>query len=157
MADEGVKQEAIQFPKFGNGYARKLTGEELKVIQHLANLETIRINRFIPEVWYKHVPNKAGTGDETFEFEILEPGYIYVITSACLIDKDSTTTWSRFGFIRGATKYTIGGGVPAAAGDPVEWAGQVFCMEGDKLYGRFSGGAASDDLFIFIYGYKIKV
>jgi len=156
MGDTDVKQAATQFPGFGNGYTRKLTNEELKVYQHLANLETVRINRFIPFAWYKHVANKAGTGAEDFEFEILKPGFIYVVTSAVLVDINNTVTYSWMGFKRAATKFVFGGGVPAAAGDPVEWAGQAFLQEGDIPFARFSGGAANDDLYIWIYGYKIK-
>ena len=127
-----------------------------KNIQTLANLETIRVNQFVP--FNLHVKKTSGS-DTTSQYlytEQFEPGYVYIITSICAMDVTDAAHQVKVGIYDGVTRFVYEGSTVANAGDSVEYVGQLMCKETDKIFAEFRSIGENDEIHLFVNGYKVR-
>jgi len=127
-----------------------------KNVQTLAALETIRVNQFIP--FNLHVKKTSGS-DTTSQYlytEQFESGYIYIITSICAEDNTDAAHQIKVGILDGATHFVYEAATVANIGDSVEYVGQLMCKETDRIFAEFRSIGASDEIHLYVNGYKIR-
>ena len=127
-----------------------------KNIQTLANLETIRVNQFVP--FNLHVKKTSGS-DTTSQYlytDVFEAGYVYIITSICAMDITDAAHQVKVGILDGATHFVYEASTVANAGDSVEYVGQLMCKETDKIFAELRSVGASDAIHMYVNGYKIR-
>ncbi len=134
----------------------KLKDREIRNYEALAALETIRVNQFIPFTETLVKTSGSDTTSQKLIFDVFEPGYVYVITSICGIDVTDSGHQIRIGVTDGSTDLVFESATVSAAGDSVEYVGQLMLKETDKVYVEFRGAGASDTLRANMNGYKIR-
>lgn len=128
-----------------------------KNLQNLANLETIRVNQFVPfNLFIQKTDGSNNTTSQKVEFDVFESGYIYIITGITAYDPDDAAHQIRIGIKDGATYTVYESATVANAGDSVEYVGQLMCKETDIIYAEFRAVGASDSLYVVMNGYKIR-
>jgi len=133
------------------------TKEEYKKnIGFLADLETIRVNQFIPFNLTKVMTSGINTTSQKLIFDVFEPGYVYIITSICGIDVDDAAHQIRIGVIDGVTDLVYESATVANAGDSIEYIGQLMLKETDKVFVEFWAVGATDTIRANMNGYKIR-
>jgi len=146
--------ENIPVQRLGNVEATKEEYE--KNIHVLADLATIRVNQFVP--FNLHVIKTSGS-DTTSQYlytDVFEPGYVYVITSICAEDNTDAAHQIKVGVKDGATHFVYEASTVANIGDSVEYVGQLMCKETDKIFAEFRSIGVSDEIHLYVNGYKIK-
>jgi len=137
--------------------AEEISKEEYeKNIQTLANLETIRVNQFVP--FNLHVKKLSGS-DTTSQYlytEQFESGYVYIITSICAMDVTDAAHQVKVGIYDGVTPFVYEAATVGNIGDSVEYVGQLMCKETDKIFAEFRSIGASDEIHLYVNGYKIR-
>ena len=122
----------------------------------LAALETIRVNQFVP--FNIHIQKSSGS-DTTSQYIYTKPfetGYVYVVTSICVQDITDSANQIKIGIYDGVTPFVFAGGTQTAAGEPVSYVGQLMCKETDKIFAELRSIGASDEIHMYINGYKIR-
>ena len=122
----------------------------------LANLETIRVNQFIP--FNLHIQKTSGS-DTTSQYlftEVFKPGYIYIVVSICGMNNTDGAHQLKLGIRDGVTDFVYESATVSAAGDSVEYVGQLMAKETDKIFAEFRSIGASDEIHLFVNGYKIR-
>jgi len=125
-------------------------------VQTLANLETIRVNQFVP--FNLHVMKTSGS-DTTSQYlytDVFEAGYVYIVTSICAQDITDSGNQIKIGIYDGVTPFVYAGSTQTAAGEPVSFVGQLMCKETDKIFAEFRSIGASDEIHLYVNGYKIR-
>jgi len=140
-----------------NNMAEQISKEEYeKNVATLANLETIRVNQFVP--FNLHVQKSSGS-DTTSQYlytEQFEAGYVYIITSICAEDNTDAAHQIKVGIKDGATHFVYEAATVANIGDSVEYVGQLMCKETDKIFAEFRSIGENDDIHLYVNGYKIR-
>lgn len=142
---------------FPYNFSKDMTKEEYeKNILTLAALETIRINQFVP--FNLHVVKTSGsnTTSQYLYTEQFESGNVYIITSICAMDITDAANQIKLGVLDGTTPFVYYGSTQSAAGEPVSFVGQLMCKETDKIFAEFRSIGASDEIHLFVNGYKIR-
>ena len=134
----------------------KTTAEHLANVAYLANLQMIRVNDFQIIQEFKAGPSTVNTTSETIKLDAFRPGWVYVITHIGGINVTDSGGQIRLGYIDGTTKVILESSTYSAAGDSVEYVGQLMLKEGDQIFGEFRGAGASDVLQLNLNGYKIR-
>lgn len=122
----------------------------------LANLETIRVNQF--HIFNLHIEKHAGS-DTTSQYLYtpkFETGWVYVITSITGMDLDDGGHQIKVGVKDGATHFVYQSATVANTGDSVEYIGQLMLKEGDQIFAEFRSIGATDNIHLFVNGYKIR-
>lgn len=138
----------------------KMTVEQRRAyvenINLLANLETIRVNQF--HIFNLHVEKYTGsnTTSQYLYTPKFDPGWVYIITSICGMDITDAAHQVKVGVKDGATHFVYESSTVANAGDSVEYVGQIMCKEGDQIFAEFRSIGATDDIHLFVNGYKIR-
>jgi len=153
-----------ELPPRGSGSVNSATpamtrNEYDQNVQTLANLETIRVNQFVPFNIFVHRDGSVtanNTTSQKVEFDVFETGYIYVITGITAYDPDDAAHQIRIGIKDGTTYTVFESSTVANAGDSVEYVGQLMCKETDVIYAEFRGVGETDDLYVVMNGYKIR-
>ena len=127
-----------------------------KNIQTLAALETIRVHQFVPFNLHVHKTSGSDTTSQYLYTDVLEPGYVYIITSICAQDLTDAANQIKLGVYDGATPFVYAGSTQTNIGDPVTYIGQLMCKETDKIFAEFRSIGASDDIHLYVNGYKIR-
>lgn len=135
---------------------KEITEEDMKKVAYLANLETLRINQFIPFNLHVHKTSGSDTTSQYIYTPAFEPGYIYIITTITGVDYTDAAHQVRLGILDGATHFVFESATVANAGDSVEYVGQLMAKETDKIFAEFRSIGASDDVNLFVNGYKIR-
>ena len=128
-------------------------------VEILANLEAIRVNQFEPFNIFAYRDGNVTANNVTsqrVQFEVFEPGFIYVITSICAHDPDDAAHQIHIGIIDGVTDCVYQSATIANADDSVEYVGQLMCKESDKIYADFLAVGATDHLYVSMNGYRIR-
>ena len=86
-----------------------------------------------------------------------EPGYFYVVTAINAMDITDAAHQTKIGMLDGATPIVYKSATIANAGDSVWFTGELFCKETDKIFAEFRAIGASDEIHLFVNGYKIKM
>jgi len=137
--------------------ADKITKDEYeKNVQILAALETIRVNQFIP--FNLHIQKLSGS-DTTSQYlytDAFEAGFVYIVTSICVQDITDSANQIKMGIYDGVTPFVYGGSTQSAAGEPVPFIGQLMCKETDRIFAEFRSIGASDEIHLYVNGYKIR-
>lgn len=131
--------------------------EHARHIQTLAALETIRLNQFIP---FNIEAVKVGSNNTTSQkvvFDAFEPGYIYIISTITASDADDAAHQIKIGITAGAKDFIYEAATIANAGDSVEYVGQLFAKETDKVFAEFRSIGANDTLQVFMNGHKVRI
>ena len=132
------------------------TEEHMKYVQYLANLETVRVNQFVPFTKWLKQTSGSDTTSEKLRFEKFEPGWIYVVTSITAMDITDAAHQIRIGVTDGSTDLVVESSTVANAGDSVEFVGQLMLKETDGVYVEFRSIGASDEIWVVMNGYKIR-
>ncbi len=135
---------------------KKLLQEEAENYKVLAALETIRVNQFIP--FNLHVQKLSGS-DTTSQYlytDQFEPGYVYIVVSITGMDNTDAAHQIKVGIKDGATHFAYNSGTVANIGDSIDYVGQLMCKETDKIFAEFRSIGASDEIHLFVNGYKIR-
>jgi len=135
---------------------RQISEDIQKAVQYAANLEVIRINRWIPWDDWKQKIGGLNTTTENLDLEPLEPGWLYIVNNLVGLETGSTPTRIALGYVRTGRFYIMEKSAPAAANSTVEYTGQLILHEGDVIRAQFIGATASDTIEIFVNGYKIR-
>lgn len=122
----------------------------------LANLEMIRVNQFQIIQDMKEKVASLSVTSERLEFEQLEAGFVYVITNIIAVELGVGTPQVKIGAKLGATDQIYESATVGNAEDSVEYIGQIFLKEGDKIFAIFEGATAADTAQVVINGYKIR-
>lgn len=137
-------------------YLMSLKEAEIENYKVLAALETIRVNQFVP--FNLHIQKTSGS-DTTSQYiysDQFESGYVYIITSICVQDVTDAANQIKIGIYDGSTPFVYAGGTNTVAGEPVSFVGQLMCKETDKIFAELRSIGASDEIHMYINGYKIK-
>jgi len=136
---------------------KPVTREEYdRNVQTLANLETIRVNQFVPFNLHYQKAGSLDTTSQDLDSDVFEAGYIYIITSICAWCDGTGTPQIHLGIVDGATFFRYEVATVGNAEDSVEYVGQLMCKETDKIRARFEGATANDTAHLYINGYKIR-
>ncbi len=134
-----------------------ITAEEhRKNLMALAALESIRLNQFIP---FNIEAVRVGSNDTTSQkviFDPFDPGFVYIISTITASDADDAAHQIKIGVTDGAKDFVYEASTVANAGDSVEYVGQLFLKETDKVFAEFRSVGANDKLQVFMNGYKIR-
>ena len=127
-----------------------------EAVAYAANLETIRINRWREwDTWVKKTGN-LNTTTEDLDTGRLGPGWIYVATNITAIEEGTKPTTIRLGYVRTGHFHRLKIETPANNNDSVDYVGQLILREGDQIRARFKGATASDTIYLYVNGYKIR-
>jgi len=137
--------------------AEQISKEEYeKNVQTLAALETIRVNQFVP--FNLHVMKTSGS-DTTSQYlytDVFEAGYVYVVTSISAQDLTDAANQIKLGIYDGVTPFVYASGTNTIAGESVSFVGQLMCKETDKIFAELRSIGASDEIHLYVNGYKIR-
>jgi len=125
-------------------------------VDYAAGLETVRINRWR---FYEDKNKMIGSVDTTaqnLDLKQLEPGWIYAINNICAYEATAGTPQIKIGFVREHQFNRLTSQTVANAEDSVDYVGQILLMDGDKIRARFEGATATDTIYLFANGYKIR-
>ena len=137
--------------------AQEISKEDYeKNIQTLANLETIRVNQFVP--FNLHIKKTSGsnTTSQYLYTEQFAPGYVYIVTSICAMDVTDAAHQVKVGIYDGVTPFVYEAATVANIGDSVEYVGQLMCKETDKIFAEFRSIGENDEIHLYVNGYKIR-
>lgn len=130
--------------------------EHIENVQYLANLETIRVNQFVPFNLHYQKIGSINTSSETLQTDLFDVGYLYVITGITAVEIGSGTPQIKVGIKDGATDFIYESSTVGNAEDSVEYVGQLMCKELDRIFATFEGATATDNIHLFVNGYKIR-
>lgn len=137
--------------------ADKLSKEEYeKNIQVLANLETIRVNQFVPFNLHVQKTSGSNTTSQYIYTDVFEAGYVYVVTSISVQDITDAANQIKIGIYDGVTPFVYASGTNTVAGESVTFIGQLMCKETDKIFAELRSIGASDEIHLYVNGYKIR-
>ena len=139
-----------------NKTAGMTKGEYNENVKVLAALETIRLNQFVPFNIHVHMTSGVNTTSQYLYTDPFEEGYVYIVTSICAEDNTDSAHQVKIGIKDGNTHFVFEAATVSAAGDSVEYIGQLMCKETDKIFAEFRSAGASDDINLFVNGYKVK-
>jgi len=127
-----------------------------KNISVLANLETIRVNQFVP--FNLHVVKLSGS-DTTSQYlytDAFEQGYVYIVTAISVQDITDAANQIKIGVYDGVTPCVYTSATNTVAGESVTFIGQLMCKETDKIFAELRSIGASDEIHLYVNGYKIR-
>ena len=135
----------------------ELTKDEYeKNIHVLADLETIRVNQFVP--FNLHVVKLSGS-DTTSQYlytDAFEQGYVYIVTAISVQDITDAANQIKIGVYDGVTPCVYTSATNTVAGESVTFIGQLMCKETDKIFAELRSIGASDEIHLYVNGYKIR-
>lgn len=160
-AEHKITYGSEELPPRGSGLQSNPGVESTKEeyennIKILADLETIRVNQFIPFNLTKVMTSGIAAASQKLIFDVFEPGYVYVITSICAYCVGKGSLQIKIGVTDGATDLVFESATTANDGDSVEYVGQLMLKETDKVYAEFIGAGATDTIRVNMNGYKIR-
>jgi len=130
--------------------------ERREAVEYAANLETIRINRWrLYETWKRKI-GSLDTTSQDLDTGRLSPGWIYVITNITALEEGTKPTLVQIGYVRTGHFIRLTSQTPSNNNDSVDYVGQVILHEGDIIRARFKGATASDTIYLYVNGYKIR-
>lgn len=127
-----------------------------KNVSVLADLETIRVNQFVP--FNLHVLKTSGS-DTTSQYiytDVFEAGYVYVITAINVQDLTDAANQIKIGIYDGVTPCVYASATNTVIGESVGFVGQLMCKETDKIFAELRSIGASDEIHMYVNGYKIR-
>lgn len=130
--------------------------EHRKNVAYLADLETIRINQFQVFQIHLQASGTLSTSLVTLKSEPLDNGWIYVITHISGVAFTTGTPQIKLGATINETDHVFESATVTNAEDSVEYVGQIFLKEGDKIFGKFENAAQASTVHVFVNGYKVR-
>lgn len=99
----------------------------------------------------------ASAGANYLTTATVPSGYVYILQLARALNNTSATTKIRIYVSDGTLTPMIRVEATPAAKEEVLWEGQVVLKEGDSVGASFDGCTAGDDLYLDIWGMKMKI
>lgn len=130
--------------------------ERIDAIAYAADLETLRINRWSLFDLYKDKEGSLSTGTEDLDSDIMQTGFIYIITNITGLETGTKPTTVSLGYTRGGVYHILTKQTPANNNDSVDYVGQLVLREGDAIRARFKGATTGNTIELFVNGYKIR-
>lgn len=108
----------------------------------------------------QYIQRVTGTGDGgnvNLDGDTVPAGQIWVVTSILALDATSALSSLEFGILAGGVHFQLRRKVSPAAGEEVDWQGQIAMIEDDFLRATCFGTTVADSLALNLLGYKILV
>lgn len=94
---------------------------------------------------------------DTLDTEIFGPNFIYKITNITAWDKTTqVSAHLAVGYVSGELFRPLKAAKPAAA-LTVDWQGEVYLKEGDRVRAVFTNTTNGDDIYLVVNGVKIPI
>jgi len=130
--------------------------EHLENVNYLANLEAIRVNQFQIIQDFKEKVGSLNTTSERLDFKQFESGFVYIITQITAIETGTGTPQIIIGAKVGGTDHIFESATIGNAEDSVEFVGQIFLKETDRIFVDFQSAVSADTIRVYLNGYKIR-
>lgn len=105
----------------------------------------------------KVVDTNADAGDDTLTTTAVPPGYVYVLTNLSVQNNNTSNTSIEVYCSDGSVNARIVVPLSTTATIADAWSGMIPLAEGDVVNALFHGCTAGDDIFIMVWGYKMKI
>lgn len=99
----------------------------------------------------------AAAGTNILQGTAVPAGEVWVIQSIRGVNVNSIPTLVELRVQSATIMAVLEIATPAAANESVLWSGAIFIKEADRTSARFEGCVLNDDLYLDIWGYKMKV
>lgn len=137
--------------------ADKISREEhMRNVAFLADLQTIRVNDFQIIQDFREKSGSLNTTSERLDFDQLDSGFVYIITQITAIETGTGTPQIIIGAKIGGTDHIFESATIGNAEDSVEFVGQIFLKETDKVFVDFQNAVGADTIRVYLNGYKIR-
>lgn len=108
--------------------------------------------------WAERATNlNADAGTNNLSTTAVPAGYVYWAAAVRMLNNTSTITQYRLEVLGGGVAVPLKFQDTPAAGDSLLWSGGLPLKEGDQIRAIFYGCTAGDDLYLDVWGYKMKV
>ncbi len=99
----------------------------------------------------------VAAGDHHLQSGTVGAGDVWVITNMLLVNRDSAITESRMRTRLGGVSYEVVSVVAPAANVALQWAGHIFLVEDEAIWGSLLGCALNDDIEFYWHGYRMTL
>ena len=113
------------------------------------------LNKVIGTVEDKKTAVKAGAGTETLDSSAVPAGKMWVITAITAYNNDANMTKLVLGRLTEANTYRLKLKKDPLQYDGIDWQGSVVLKADDKIRSIHTGGAAGNNIWLYINGYEI--
>jgi len=95
--------------------------------------------------------------DDSINGTAVDPGEVWVVKGLSAQDANNAFTTLTLGFNHDGAWHWVKRQTTIAVGEIVVWDGEVILDAGDYVHASFAGVTANDDLYLYVWGYKMKV
>ena len=113
------------------------------------------LNKVIATVEDEKTMVKPGGGTTILDSSAVPTGKMWVITAITAYNADANMTRLELGRLPGAVCYRLKLKKDPIQYDGIDWQGSVVLDAGDKIRSIHTGGAAGNNIWLFINGYEI--
>jgi len=108
--------------------------------------------------WNQEVSNlSAAAGSNTLTCTAVAAGYVHVLQGVTVVDLNSATTQAQIRLPMGSQNLYLLSNAGGAAGTRQSWQGQLTMKQGDTVQGILGGCTLNDDIYLAVWGYKMKI
>ena len=113
--------------------------------------------RWMPFELYEVELEGADGVPDTLQTIVAPPNYIYRVTNITAWDKTTqVSAHIAIGYVSGGVFRVLKAAKPAAA-LTVDWQGEIYLKEGDRIRAVFTNTTSGDDLYLVANGVKIPI
>ena len=113
------------------------------------------LNKVIATVEDDKTMEKPGGGSTTLDSSAVPAGKMWVITAISAHNLDADMTRLELGRLTDETNYRLKLKKDPIQYDGIDWQGSVVLKAGDKIRSIHTGGAAGNNIWLYIIGYEI--
>lgn len=99
----------------------------------------------------------ATAGTNTFSATAVPAGEVWVVTSVRAVNINTNNSEVEFGIYDGTSRKGFYRTLLPGANKDMMWNGHVYLKEADYIQAIFYGCTLNDDIYVDIFGYKMKV
>jgi len=108
--------------------------------------------------WQQEVVNlAAAAGTNNLSTTAVPSGYVYILQAATVLDVTSATVGLHLYLVGGTFNYYLALSAGGAAATRLIWNGEVALKAGDIVRASLVGCTLNDDIYLYVWGYKMKV
>ena len=108
--------------------------------------------------WVERISDlNASAGDNTLYGVAVPSGYVYVLQAINGQNNVTDPSSIHMKVVGGAISITLAYKATPGIAVPATWSGELILKEGDKAGALLRGCAAGDDLYVTLWGYKMKL
>jgi len=105
----------------------------------------------------REITTNANAGSNELYCDAVPAGYIYIVQFMLGVNLTSACSYIRLQVTDGVIYPILAQAISPAAGQYVLWEGSAVLKQGDKALGSFGGCTAGDDIYIDVWGYKMRL